>query len=88
MADHHPSTQHADHDADAYVHGAMTIEEQTSTYTLFMNLAKWGSLSIAAAVLFLVLWFMPNGSFFTGLIGAVVLSVAGAFALKGKKSSH
>jgi hypothetical protein len=70
MADQHPSTQHADHDADAYVHGAMTIEEQTSTYALFM-----------------VLWFSPNGNFFTGLIGAVVLLAAGGFALKGK-SSH
>lgn len=88
MADQHPSTQHADHDADAYVHGTMTIEEQTSTYTLFMNLAKWGSLSIAATLLFLVLWFNPNGNFFTGLIGAVVLFAAGAFALKGKKASH
>lgn len=88
MADQHPSTEHADHDADAYVHGTMTIEEQTSTYSLFMNLAKWGSLSIAAALLFLVLWFMPNGSFFAGLIGFVVLFAAGGFALKGKKASH
>jgi small-conductance mechanosensitive channel len=87
MADQHPSTQHADHDADAYVHGAMTIEEQTSTYALFMNLAKWGSLAVAAMLLFLVLWFSPNGNFFTGLIGAVVLLAAGGFALKGK-SSH
>ncbi|MGV3578491.1 aa3-type cytochrome c oxidase subunit IV [Brevundimonas sp.] len=86
MADHHSPTEHADHDADAYVHGAMTIEEQTSTYALFMGMAKWGSLAIAALLLFLTLWFMPAGSFFTGLIGAVVLFVAGFFFLKGGKS--
>lgn len=86
MADHHSPTEHADHDADAYVHGAMTIEEQTSTYALFMGMAKWGSLAIAALLLFLVLWFMPNGSFFMGLIGAVVLAVAGGFFLKSGKS--
>lgn len=86
MADHHSPTEHADHDADAYVHGAMTIEEQTSTYALFMGMAKWGSLAIAALLLFLVLWFMPNGSFFMGFIGAVVLAVAGGVFLKGGKS--
>ena len=87
MADHHASNQPADHDADAYVHGTMTIEEQKSTYSLFMGMAKWGSLITAALLLFLVLWFMPNGSFFTALIGAGVLSVAGVFGLKSK-SSH
>ena len=88
MADHHSPTEHADHDADAYVHGTMTIEEQTATYALFMNLAKWGSLAVAAILLFLVLWFQPNGNFFMGLIGAVVLSVVGVFALKSGKAAH
>lgn len=86
MADPHSPTEHADHDADAYVHGTMTIEEQTSTYSLFMSMAKWGSLAIAALLLFLVLWFQPAGSFFMGLIGAVVLLVAGGFFLKSGKS--
>jgi hypothetical protein len=86
MADHHSPTEHADHDAEAYVHGTMTIEEQTSTYALFMNMAKWGSLAIAALLLFLVLWFMPAGSFFMGLIGAVVLFVAGFVFLNSGKS--
>ena len=86
MADHHSPTEHADHDADAYVHGTMTIEEQSATYSLFMNLAKWGSLAIASLLLFLTLWFMPAGSFSTGLIGAVVLFVAGFLFLKSGKS--
>lgn len=85
MADTHAPTEHADHDAQAYVHGEMTIEEQSSTYSLFMNMAKWGSLAIAALLLFLTLWFMPAGSFFTGLIGAVVLLVAGGVFLRSGK---
>jgi Bacterial aa3 type cytochrome c oxidase subunit IV len=86
MADQHAPTEHADHDADAYVHGTMTIEEQSSTYSMFMNLAKWGSLAIASLLLLLVLWFQPGGSLFLGLIGGVVLAVAGTFFLKSGKS--
>ena len=86
MADHHSPSEHADHDADAYVHGTMTIEEQSATYSLFMNMAKWGSLAIAALLLFLVLWFQPGGSLILGLIGGVVLFVAGFFFLKSGKS--
>lgn len=88
MADPHSPTEHADHDADAYVHGTMTVEEQSSTYSLFMNLAKWGSLVVAAVLLFLTLWFQPGGSFIAGLIGGGVLAVAGGFFLKGGKASH
>jgi hypothetical protein len=88
MAD--PKTSHdaADHDAEAYVHGSMTIEEQRATWDLFMGLTKWGSLAVAAILLLLTLWFMPNGSLITGLIGAVVLAVAGFFFLKSPKAGH
>ncbi len=86
MADPHSPTEHADHDAEAYMHGSMTVEEQVSTYALFMGMAKWGSLAIASLLLFLVLWFMPAGSFFMGFIGAVVLFVAGFVFLKSGKS--
>ena len=86
MADHHSPTEHADHDADAYVHGKMTVEEQAATYSLFMNLAKWGSLVVAAVLLFLTLWFQPGGSFIAGALGGGVLAVAGFVFLKGGKS--
>jgi hypothetical protein len=86
MADHHSPTEHADHDADAYVHGTMTVEEQSATYSLFMNLAKWGSLVIAALLLFLTLWFQPGGSFIAGAIGGGVLAVAGFAFLKSGKN--
>ena len=90
MADHPHHTSHdaADHDAEAYVRGSMTIEEQRQTWDLFMGLTKWGSLVVASLLLLLTLWFMPNGSLVTGLIGAVVLAVAGFFFLKSPKESH
>ncbi len=87
---HHPNhaTDDADADADAYLHGTMEINEQQATWALVMNLLKWGSLAIAATLLFLTLWFQPGGSFFIGLVAAVVLSAAGFFFLKGGSKPH
>lgn len=85
---HNPATAEADADAKAYVHGEMAINEQASTFDLFMAMTKWGSLGVAVLVLFLTLWFHPGGSFMAGLIGAVVLSVVGWFALKAKPKAH
>ncbi|GAA0653861.1 aa3-type cytochrome c oxidase subunit IV [Brevundimonas lenta] len=83
MADpHHASDAH-----DDYVRGSQEISEQVSTFHLFMNMAKYGSLAIAAALAFLVIWFMPHGSFFGGLITAVVMMVGGVWFLR-PKSSH
>lgn len=82
---HDTPTDAADHDAEAYVHGTMTIEEQASTWDLFMGLAKWGSLAVASILLLLVLWFQPGGSLMLGLMGGVGMAVAGWFFLKGGK---
>lgn len=82
MADPH----HASDASDAYVRGSQEIGEQSKTFDVFMSLSKWGSLVIAALVLFLILWFQPNGSFFAGAIGAGVLVIAGWFMLKSKPS--
>ena len=75
------------HNSDDYVRGSQEISEQVSTWHLFLALSKWGSLVIAAGLLFLVLWFQPGGSFFAGLISAIVLLIVGFFALRSK-SSH
>ena len=84
MADPHTP---ADADANAYVRGDMAINEQVSTFRLFVDLAKWGSLAVACLLVFLTLWFHPGGSFIAGLIGAVVLGVVGFVALKPKPGS-
>jgi hypothetical protein len=89
MAKHHAPTEAADHDADAYIHGTMSIEEQVATWALVQNILKWGSLAVAALLLFLTIWFQPGGSFIGGLLAGLVVAVAGWFFLKGgKASSH
>lgn len=82
MADPH----HASDARDAYVRGSQEIDEQAKTFDVFMNLSKWGSLVIAALLLFLILWFQPDGSFIAGAIGAGVLAIGGWFMLKSKPS--
>lgn len=97
MADpHHPvvtdgephfvdhATDNADADAQAYVHGSMPLNEQHATYGLFMNLTKWGSLGVAALLLFLTLWFHPGGNLIAAVICSAVLIVAGIVAFKTK----
>ncbi len=76
------------HAHDDYVRGSMEISEQESTFKLFIFLAKYGSLTMAAVLSFLTIWFMPNGNFFGGLIVAVVLMVVGVFALRSKPAAH
>ena len=84
MADPHHADAH-----DDYVRGSQEISEQATTFSLFMGLAKWGSLRTAATLVFLEVWFQPGGSFIGGAITAVVVLVAGFFFLKsGKTSSH
>ena len=76
------------HAHDDYVRGSQEISEQTATFSLFMGMAKWGSLLIAAVLAFLTIWFMPGGSFIGGGITMVVLLVAGYFFLKSGKKAH
>ena len=85
MADpHHASDAH-----DGYVRGSQEISEQAQTFHAFIALSKWGSLWIAAVLMFLVIWFQPGGSFVGGFIAMAVMLVGGWFLLKsGKKSAH
>lgn len=76
--------QHADHAEHAYVHGSMEISEQVSTWHLFLFLAKWGSLAMAAVLLLLTVWFAVGAGFLAGAVSAVALCVVGFFALRSK----
>lgn len=80
MADHH--------DSDDYVRGSQEISEQVSTYELFQNLAKWGSLLTASVLLFLTLAFMHGGSIIGGLGAGIALFVVGWFFLRAKPAAH
>lgn len=71
------------HDQD-YHRGEMEISEQRSTFNLVMGITKWGSLTVSVLILFLTVWFMPNGSFFGALFVSVVAAVLGWLALRKK----
>lgn len=82
MSDHH---DHSD-----YVHGKMDIHQNESTYALFGNLTKWGSLVLSVALVFIVLLTcVPAAGFITAFITAFVLAVLGWVFLKKKPdASH
>lgn len=72
--------------ASEYHRGTMDIHEQAKTYAFVMSLTKWGSLALASAILFLVLWFCTSFGFLGALFTAVVLLVVGFFFLRGGSS--
>ncbi len=72
----------SDHD---YHRGQMDIREQVATFHLFNNLTKWGSLHIAALLVFITLWFCTSAGFLGGLVAAVVVMVLGILLLREKK---
>ena len=76
-----------DHDQD-YHRGEMEISEQVSTFSLIMNITKWGSLLMAVSILFLTVWFMPQGGFFAAAFVAAVALVLGWLALRPKRRAH
>ncbi len=75
---------HADSD---YHRGEMDIHEQRSTYDMFMGLTKWGSLAVAALVVFLTLCFATGAGFLTSTIATVVMIAGGVYFLREKKTS-
>ena len=73
-----------DHD---YTRGEMEISEQASTYELVMGMAKWGSLLLAAIILFFTMWLYPRGNFMGAAVATFALIAIGIFLLR-KKPSH
>ena len=72
-----------------YHRGEMEISEQVKTYHFVMGMTKWGSLALAAALLWLVLWFcVPGAGFLAGFITAVVVTAIGIFVLREKGDAH
>jgi hypothetical protein len=71
-----------------YHRGEMDIAEQTSTYALVMGITKWGSLAVAALILWLTLWFCTPTGFLGATVAAVVLIAAGVFFLRAKPGAH
>ncbi len=70
--------------ASEYHRGDMDISEQVATFNLLNGLTKWGSLSIAALMVLLVVWFCTPAGFLAGFISAAVLTVLGVLFLREK----
>jgi len=70
--------------ASDYHRGDMDIHEQASTFNLFMGMTKWGSLAVAASLIFLVIWFCTTGGFLAGLVTGLVVLALGVAALREK----
>ncbi len=80
---------HHDPHADHYVRGEMDISEHKSTYSLFGGLTKWGSLILAAVLVFLVvLTCVKDAGWIPAIISMVVVLVAGWFILREKPEAH
>lgn len=70
-----------------YQRGGMDIAEQTSTYHLVMGMTKWGSLVIAAGILFFTLLFCTHTGFLGSAASAVAMVVIGVLVLREKKGA-
>ena len=73
--------------ASEYHRGDMDISEQVATFNLFNGLTTWGSLSIAAMMVLLVMWFCTPAGFVAGFISAAVLTVLGVVFLREKPAA-
>lgn len=74
--------------ASDYTRGEMDITEQQATFGLVMGMTKWGSLYIAAFLLFLTLWFCTTTGFLGSAVAAVALVVLGTLLLREKPTAH
>ena len=70
-----------------YHRGEMEITEQTATYHLVMGLTKWGSLVLAAFLLFVIMLFCTGTGFMGSAISGVVLLVLGIVLLREKPAA-
>jgi len=70
--------------ASDYRRGEMDIQEQESTFQLVMGITKWGSLVLAALLLFLVLWFCTPAGFVSGFVSGAVLLGLGIVLLRSR----
>lgn len=70
--------------ASDYHRGEMDIHEQKSTFDLFIGMTKWGSLAIAAGVLFFTMLFCTSAGFIGAAAAALVVTVVGVLVLRAK----
>ena len=75
MADHTP--------AGPLETGAeMDYAEHDKTYSMFLGLAKWGSLVVAAILIAMAFGFFTSAGFFSSLILFALIVAVGGFLLR------
>jgi hypothetical protein len=65
----------------------MPINEQTATFHLFDWMVRWGSLSSAATILYLVMQFCTKLGFIPSFGAALFVAVVGFVMLRKKPTS-
>ena len=70
-----------------YHRGEMDIAEQNATFHLVMGLTKWGSLVLAAFLLFVIIWFCTTIGFLGGLVSGLALLILGIIGLREKPAA-
>jgi hypothetical protein len=73
--------------AATYHHGDMDVREHRSTYEFFMGLTKWGSLAVAALVLFLTLAFCTPTGVGGAIVIAIILLALGGWGLRNRQKN-
>lgn len=70
--------------AGDYHRGEMDIHEQSSTYTAFLGMTKWGCLALAVGLVFFIMLFCTKAGFLGAAAAAFILLVVGivAFTMK------
>ena len=77
----------AEHHASPYARGAMDIQAHRAAFHAFILMSKWGSLTVAVAVLFLVLCFCTGAGAVAALVSAAVLAALGFLILREKRTA-
>ncbi|MET0597827.1 MAG: aa3-type cytochrome c oxidase subunit IV [Mesorhizobium sp.] len=75
MADHTPT-------GPVELGAKMDYEEHERTYTLFLGLAKYGSLVTGALLIAMAFSFFTTAGFFSGLVLFIVICAVGGFILR------
>lgn len=73
----------AEHASD-HTRGEMDINQQQTSFDIFVRMTKWGSLAVAVLVLFATLNFCTDAGFFGAAFPAAILAILGVIFLREK----
>ena len=66
----------------------MDVREQRSTFDFFMGLTKWGSLAVAALVLFLTLAFCTPMGVGAAIVVCIIVLALGGWVLRKRQTGE